>query len=116
MKLRKLLVGPPRTFSQLSSSALLLPPASNSATMHPQIAIHKLSLLKPANAEEQTLHAPKDSGDSTTGNLFWLNAARQIDWIKQPKVAYGVGAGEQVRCGRGFVGSVESGVSPSSPR
>ena len=77
-----------------SSFAVLASPVP----MHPQIAIHKLSLLNKGTGE-QILHAPKDSGESSTGNLFWLNAARQIDWIKQPKIAHGVASGDQVSLG-----------------
>lgn len=72
--------------------------------VHPQIAIHELSLL--ATAEKGGLHTPPSSAEagieqmgSKTANTYWLNAARQIDWIKPPTVAYGLVNGEAVRFG-----------------
>lgn len=42
--------------------------------MHPQQALHQLSLLSNKN--------------DSTSQEFWMNAALDIDWIKKPKVAH----------------------------
>ena len=91
--MRKHFAETPRIFAARFHPSARSHPSPAPFTMHPQIAIHKLSLL--GNEKQSILHSPKDSADSSTGNLFWLNAARQIDWIKQPKIAHGVAAGEQ---------------------
>lgn len=66
---------------------------SNYSTMvHPQRAIHALSLLN--NTEAASIHpstelvanSPKNT--SQDAQAFWLNAAKDIDWIKSPSIAH----------------------------
>jgi hypothetical protein len=74
------------------------PPSSvnNDSPLHPQRAIHKLSLL--SSTSPNSVHLPTTLSPSTDGitaigsedaQAYWLNAARGIDWIKPPTVAYG---------------------------
>lgn len=77
----------------------MLSPPSNSnedSPLHPQRAIHKLSLL--SSVSKSSVHLPttcvSQANDITAigaddAQAYWLNAARGIDWIKAPTVAYG---------------------------
>jgi hypothetical protein len=58
-----------------------------SLQLHPQNAIHLQSLI---------------SKNPTQANAFWLKLARDVDWIKPPKVAYGKqeGTDAEVRSSR----------------
>lgn len=69
---------------------------NNDSPLHPQRAIHKLSLL--SSTSPNSVHLPTTLSPSTDGitaigsedaQAYWLNAARGIDWIKPPTVAYG---------------------------
>lgn len=62
-----------------------------STMVHPQRAIHKMSLLN--NSEDSTIHPSTDlvkSGahGSADAQSFWLNAAKDIDWFVEPKIAH----------------------------
>lgn len=94
----------PKLFFPLRS----LPPPPPSTTMtlpiHPQPANHTLSLL--SAKDHDSLHKPisvvqaSPDGIKTIGatpaQIWWLNAAKCIDWIKEPKIAYGHVEGELV--------------------
>lgn len=72
--------------------------------MHPQQAVHKLSLL--ASTDKDTVNGSSNKTASSqphispvgsnTAQSFWLNAARNIDWAQQPSIAYGHVKGELV--------------------
>lgn len=78
---------------------------------HPQQLTHELSLLR--SKQESLCHLPADvavdgaadSGLNSTGQAFWLNAARSIDWFQRPKLAYGPSQGSEVRDARQLVPS-----------
>lgn len=80
-------------------------PTSPPALVHPQRAIHAISLLSnnPSGPSTAGVHLPVSLTQDVPGvtklgadaaQAFWMNAARDIDWFEEPAMAYGHVEGE----------------------
>lgn len=70
---------------------------------HPQHAIHAASLLSNPSGDASLVHpafSKAPEGITPVGNpdaqAFWLGAAKQISWDKDPEIAFGQVPGEIV--------------------
>lgn len=70
---------------------------------HPQQLTHELSLVSskvkslchlPVTVQQQQQQQDKQLDTNPSGQAFWLNAAKAIDWFQPPKLAYGSSSSE----------------------